>query len=180
MVLGFPLVPVVVLYLLFNSQNFFELEGWVRGLVAGGPIAAYVFIVVLGWRVFGDSALGFGADDDVVSLVGEWAYTSTSSDSDTVFTGTCTFERTATGVSAAGAVTQDGTPVGSWTSEVVEKASNAIVIVYNMTSARDGRQVTHQGVSRLVLSGDHQTMQGTWAVLGEAGMAGTLAYQRKA
>jgi hypothetical protein len=40
------LVPVVVLYVLFGTLNFFGLEGTWKGVIAGGPLAAYVFLYI--------------------------------------------------------------------------------------------------------------------------------------
>jgi len=47
-----PLIPILVLYLLFGKMNYFGLEGWVKGLVASGPIAAYLFMLHVGYRMF--------------------------------------------------------------------------------------------------------------------------------
>jgi len=41
------LIPVVVLYWLFGDKNYFGLDGFWKGLVATGPIAAYCFLVWL-------------------------------------------------------------------------------------------------------------------------------------
>ena len=48
------LIPVVVLYWLFESQNFFELTGFWKGMVASGPIAAYAFLFWLSLRFYRD------------------------------------------------------------------------------------------------------------------------------
>jgi len=37
---------------LFDAQNYFELDGAIKGLVASGPIAAYAIFVYVGWRIF--------------------------------------------------------------------------------------------------------------------------------
>jgi hypothetical protein len=47
LILLLPLVPVVLLHMLFEKQNYFELHDTAKGLVAVGPIAAYVAIVGL-------------------------------------------------------------------------------------------------------------------------------------
>jgi hypothetical protein len=48
-----PLVPVVLLYIRFQDANFFGLQNWPRGVVASGPIAAYVFMLYYGFnRIF--------------------------------------------------------------------------------------------------------------------------------
>ncbi len=47
-----PLIPVFLLYAFFEGQNYFELQQTAKGIVATGPIAAYVFIVGLGWRIY--------------------------------------------------------------------------------------------------------------------------------
>lgn len=46
------LIPVVVLYAFFGQQNYFELDGWVKGLVVSGPIGAYLFLVWLTFRFY--------------------------------------------------------------------------------------------------------------------------------
>ena len=40
-----PAIPVIAFYLLFDKQNYFELEDTARGIVATGPIAAYIALV---------------------------------------------------------------------------------------------------------------------------------------
>lgn len=40
------LVPVAILYLIFGNINYFGLEGTWRGVVATGPIAAYVLLYI--------------------------------------------------------------------------------------------------------------------------------------
>jgi hypothetical protein len=47
-----PAAPVIAFYLLFNQQNYFELKETARGIVATGPIAAYIALVWIGWTIY--------------------------------------------------------------------------------------------------------------------------------
>lgn len=49
-VAGVCLIPVVVLYWLFGNLNYFELTGTWKGVVASGPIAAYVLLYIFTLR----------------------------------------------------------------------------------------------------------------------------------
>ena len=51
-VLLLPLIPVAFLYQQFGDRNYFGLDGWVRGMVTSGPIAAYVVLVWLFQRFY--------------------------------------------------------------------------------------------------------------------------------
>lgn len=44
------LVPIVVLYILFGTVNYFGLEGAWKGVVGSGPVAAYVFLYIYSLR----------------------------------------------------------------------------------------------------------------------------------
>ena len=45
-----PLLPVVILYLLFGKLNYFGLDGTWKSIVGAGPIAAYIFLYVITLR----------------------------------------------------------------------------------------------------------------------------------
>ena len=176
-----PAVPVVALYLIFGSNNVFELEGWIKGVVAGGPIAAYVFMVHLYWKIFVDKRLqSHQGDPDLVQLLGEWTYISTSAGSGTEFRGSCSFRLTDRGIAATGSVSMDGSPIGTWTALSVTWLDGNLLMVYRMTETRHGVEETREGVSRLVPNTERSAMDGTWNVLGERGMSGTINYLRAA
>jgi hypothetical protein len=77
------LIPILILYWVFGAANFFDLKGWPLGVFAAGPIAAYVFIVYLAFRMFRSTSeivLDFRSTD-IARFLGQWdveSYTVTS------------------------------------------------------------------------------------------------------
>ena len=67
-----------VIYFFFAQQNFFQIEGLWKGIIASGPIAAYIFLTWIGFRYFKDLAATFDPQDDYRDLLGSWELVSQS------------------------------------------------------------------------------------------------------
>src|SRR5687767_7580880 len=59
-----PLAIMFFIYFFFKEQNFFQIEGFWKGIIASGPIAAYVFLTWIGFRYFKDLSATFDPQDD--------------------------------------------------------------------------------------------------------------------
>lgn len=71
-----PLLPVISLYWLFQTQNYFGLDGFWKGIVASGPIGAYLFMVWIGWQIF----QGLERREIPSGLLGEWDFATVHAD----------------------------------------------------------------------------------------------------
>jgi hypothetical protein len=79
-----PLLPVTILYRLFGSLSYFGLEGWMRGVIASGPIAAYFYMIHVSFRYFRDLVRTLSPTQslaDAERLVGRWSFESTTNPS---------------------------------------------------------------------------------------------------
>ena len=83
-----PLIIMFIIYFFFAQQNFFHIEGLWKGVIASGPIAAYVFLTWIGFRYFKDLAATFDPQDDYRDLLGTWELLS-QSEKTTQATGRC-------------------------------------------------------------------------------------------
>jgi hypothetical protein len=76
------LVPLAILYFVytfFSEQNFFNIEGAWKGVVASGPIAAYIFITWMGFRYFKEIiTITFRLNEEADNAIGNWNFESTS------------------------------------------------------------------------------------------------------
>jgi hypothetical protein len=66
------------IYFFFAQQNFFQIEGLWKGIIASGPIAAYIFLTWIGFRYLKDLAATFDPQDDYRDLLGSWELVSQS------------------------------------------------------------------------------------------------------
>lgn len=76
------IVPLAILYFVYNffaEQNFFNIEGTWKGIVASGPIAAYIFITYIGFKYFKElHSIGFNLNDDLENTIVEWNFEASS------------------------------------------------------------------------------------------------------
>lgn len=111
-----PLVPVALLYWFFGEQNYFELQDTARGIVALGPIAAYVALVGIGWRLFASVESTLDPRHSALPhLPGEWAIESISRHG-TTYKGTARIRCSGARISLDGDFYKDGSRVGAWES----------------------------------------------------------------
>ena len=177
-IVGVPLIPVVILYGLFGNQNYFGLDGWAKGLVATGPVAAYVFLVHQGWRIFRGlpGLLGLSASTRGAGLTGDWTFESATPDESTVRQGSCHVEL------RAGALRLDGdyrAPTGQlmgrWASTVTAVDATRLVFLYTLDEILAEGAKHQEGVCWVRFSGVHpERMEGQWRILGDSQSLGNI------
>jgi hypothetical protein len=170
---------VAILYAFFQDQNYFELEDVSKGLVATGPIAAYVVVVWLGLRAFKSVNSGQPRLSDAEErMVGtRWSF-----DSESVNQSRRKGSFRVSALPEGGLRLQgnfekvDGTPAGDWDSTMTRCEKDLLQIVYDLTdSGKDnGEAERSTGLLSLHAKDDPDLMSGTWAVLGRAGAAGQM------
>jgi hypothetical protein len=175
-----PLVPVVLLYAFFSNQNYFELKDAARGIVATGPIAAYVAIVALGWKVMSEiekeSTLSIELMEE---LKGEWSMTSKSIH-DTVGQGDWFIDFKRGRLVINGSLSENGENVGRWSSEMSQVKENMLYVFYTLTQVKGEEQVKMDGICTLTFGAPPvKTMQGIWIIVGKGQAAGELTLTKK-
>lgn len=179
-----PVVPVVIFYAVFRDQNYFELENAARGVVATGPIAAYVVLVVIGWNLYKRlSSLVFPIGPDEERLVGSsWDFSAVSSH-ETRRKGSFSFGVGGRGeLNAAGSFqdAETGQDVGQWESTMARCKERQLEILYDLDDMGKGALEKSTGVLSLSLDPrDPRRMSGTWVVLGRDEAFGTITCTRQ-
>jgi hypothetical protein len=176
-----PLIPVVILYAVFAGQNYFELRYAAKGIVALGPIAAYVAIVWLGWRLLLSlerEGRYFSPLADAVA--GEWEIASESTHH-TLGTGNCTIVNDRGILTISGDLSEEGSNVASWRSEIAVVKGNMLYIYYSLTQIRSGGRELYNGMCTLQFgAAPVDEMKGIWIVAGgERERSGTITLTRK-
>ena len=172
-------MPVIVFYLIFNDQNYFELEDAARGIVATGPIAAYIALVLVGARINKQiSALTHPLTEAEEKLVGtKWTFESHSQKEDR--TGSFEISDERGRLSIEGSFKKDGRDVGSWQSTMAQCESSQLKIVYNLSDA--GKEQVRNSTGMVTLSrdaNDPDAMSGPWAVIGDDTALGDMSCRR--
>lgn len=168
-----PLLPVIALYALFDSQNYFKLEDTAKGILATGPIAAYFALVCLGWYVYRRFVLVTVVTSPALKdVMGEWDFAAESHHG-TARTGHFTVENERGVLTVVGSfVDQNGKDVGNWKSNAALLAGKALTFVYDLKELRD-RPMQFEGVTHVLLD-DNNEMAGTWVVVGMADAYGSI------
>jgi hypothetical protein len=91
----------------------FQIEGFWKGIIASGPIAAYIFLTWIGFRYFKDLAATFDPQDDYRDLLGSWELVSQSEKS-TQATGRCEITCPNKRLSLSGTFEEGATPTVVW------------------------------------------------------------------
>ena len=175
-----PLVPVVLLYAFFSNQNYFELKEAAKGIVATGPIAAYVAIVALGWKVMADlDREGTPSVELMDELKGEWSMKSKSIH-DTVGQGNWFIDVERGRLVINGDLSENGENVGQWSSEMAQVKENKLYVFYSLTQVKDEENVKLDGICTLSFGASPvKTMQGIWIIVGKGKAAGELTLTKK-
>ncbi|UCC73643.1 MAG: hypothetical protein JSV86_03505 [Gemmatimonadota bacterium] len=173
-----PLVPVTLLYYFFSGQNYFELKDVAKGIVATGPIAAYVAIVFIGWKIFRElPGTVFSLSPAIRDLPGQWTFRSESSHG-TVREGSCQIVRKGFGLVFDGNFREAGKHVGDWKSEIVHAWHNRLFMFYELSELKADEVERFEGVSTLTFGTPPiSQMSGTWNVVGKD-KCGTIVYSR--
>ncbi|MDX2146819.1 MAG: hypothetical protein SFZ23_04795 [Planctomycetota bacterium] len=174
------LIPVIVLYVLFEQLNLFTVDDkFIPGIAAAGPIAAYLVLIIVGFKLYERVHRMHNAGKDaeaLARLLGEWTFKSDSQRSGKAFTGSCSFKISDGSVHATGQVSLEGKPVGTWSSLAITCSRDVYYIMYEMTAFDQGKETRTQGVNKVVPSGN--SFQGSWTVLGQEPHYGTIVYER--
>lgn len=178
LILLLPLVPVVLLYMLFEKQNYFELQDTAKGIVAVGPIAAYVVIVGMATTIYSRISPSFaGLDPQLDEICGDWTFVSTSTGGN-IRKGDCFIKKKGQQLVVTGTFNEGDNPVGGWNGELTGLRDNNFLMVYSL------REIGHENLYGLVRvpfsTATTQKMSGTWSVVGRSELEGTITYTRKA
>jgi hypothetical protein len=175
-----PLVPVILLYLIFEKQNYFELTNTARGVVAMGPIAAYFVLVGVVWRVYKKMSPLFATHDARIDqLCGDWTFES-SSRGGNVRVGDCFIRCDRGQLQINGSFKDNDKTVGTWECELAGVRGNNLLMVYALDSISDGDDDNLHGLVKVTFGeATAPEMTGIWTVIGREGLEGTITYRRK-
>ena len=175
-----PLIPVIVLYIFFAGQNYFELKDAAKGIVAVGPIAAYVAIVLLGWKAMIElSKEGRSSNPQLNELTGEWILNSKSIH-DTLGGGDCFIENNQGALTITGNLSENGRNLGTWQSEMTLVKDHNLYIFYSMTQVKGTGSLKLDAMCTLIFGpAPVKQMTGTWIVIGMSDRAGQMTLTRK-
>jgi hypothetical protein len=174
-----PLIPVTALYVIFDQANYFKLEDAARGIVATGPIAAYVALVWIGWQIYRRvSNITVTSSAALKQVVGDWTFEAESAHH-TKRNGRCTITNPGGVLTITGSFIEEGKPVGDWRSQMAQLTDNELSVVYTLTELRDDNPVSSKGVCTLHFNpASVSPMTGVWAVVGVAEANGTITYTK--
>jgi hypothetical protein len=175
-----PLVPVLLLYWLFSDQNFFELKDAAKGIVATGPVAAYIFLVWTLWKIYPRVAALTGEVSPLqAKILGTWDFASMSG-SGTKREGSCSISEQHGLLELSGNFVQDAKNVGSWESKMAQIDGQRFEVLYRLDEvSEDGPQQSTGVLSVHIDSDNLKQMTGNWMVLGR-GSQGNIVLTRRA
>lgn len=174
-----PLIPVVLLYLLFDKQNYFQLQDVASGIFIVGPIGIYLVLVKFGSQIFLNLPEAPGISRKVLeTLCGDWAFESISTNGH-VRTGNCKIECVQDQLTLTGTFKDAGKTVGTWKSELAGVRENNFLLVYSLHQIGGGGGTVYGLVQIPLIAVAHSRLEGTWNVVGEAGQEGSIIYTRK-
>lgn len=177
LILLIPLIPVVLLYLLFEKQNYFELQDAAKGLVAMGPIAAYLVIVGLAYRIYFKISPSFEGYDARLDLIcGTWDFVSTSK-SDHVRQGFCSITKNKRQLVISGNFKEGAKMVGTWQGELMGLDGNTFLMVYSLQQT--GKENLYGLVQAAIADGNDKEISGIWSVVGRSDLEGSIIYTRR-
>jgi hypothetical protein len=177
-----PLIVMFVIYFFFAQQNFFQIEGLWKGIIASGPIAAYIFLTWIGFRYFKDLAATFDPQDDYRDILGSWELVSQSEKS-TQATGRCEITCPNKRLSLSGTFEEGANPTVVWQSDFAFLDGNRLFYVYKLDAGPDsfiGYVRLHvKRPSRRAYKGV-EDMVGDWVALGAQRKRGRISFKRVA
>lgn len=174
-----PIIPVVILYLIFDQANYFKLEDTAKGILATGPIAAYVALVWIGWVIYGRvSKLTVKSSSALKEVLGTWDFEAESSHG-TKRSGQCTITNPRGILKISGSFFVGGNPVGQWRSQMAQLTESNLSVLYTLSEIREGKEVSSRGVCTLSFDPKSVSpMQGVWVVVGAPDAFGTITYTK--
>jgi len=166
----------------FAQQNFFQIEGLWKGIIASGPIAAYIFLTWIGFRYFKDLAATFDPQDDYRDILGSWELVSQSEKS-TQATGRCEITCPNKRLSLSGTFEEGANPTVVWQSDFAFLDGNRLFYVYKLDAGPD----SFIGYVRLHVKRPSrraykavEDMVGDWVALGAQRKRGRISFKRVA
>jgi hypothetical protein len=190
--LALPIIPVVLLYWFFGSQNYFNLTNTAKGLVMSGPIGAYILIVWMGWNIFARMLKTIAKPNDIKKIKGDWEFTSKSNRMDEKGNsviderkGTCKFVDDMGTLKMTGSFTENDKPVGSWESEMCKLDSSMLKFSYILREIKGTTMEYFDGLCVLsYFDNPHkkgeqiEKIEGIWVIIGRADMAGEIKFTK--
>jgi len=174
-----PAAPVIAFYLLFNQQNYFELKETARGIVATGPIAAYIALVWIGWTIYRRVSNLTGEVSPLQSkIVGAWDYVATSAHG-TKRQGCAEITEQRGQICLSGDFMDNDSPSGRWSSEMARIELRQLEVLYRLEDFRPQGPVSSTAVLSVQINPDLQRMSGNWVVLGRSGAYGDIVFTRR-
>jgi hypothetical protein len=177
------LIPLGILYFVytfFSEQNFFNIEGAWKGIVASGPIAAYIFITWMGFRYFKELlSIGFKLNEEIETVVGNWIFDSSSEQHSKNAKGSCEISVQDNKVKISGNYAELNEMETIWQSDIAFLDGNNLFYVYNL----DSHGVRYIGYVRLRVSKKIKTksveMKGEWVAIGNERKRGNITLTRE-
>ncbi|HKQ53288.1 MAG TPA: hypothetical protein VJT74_13020 [Pyrinomonadaceae bacterium] len=175
-----PLVPVVLLYLLFEKQNYFELQETAKGILAAGPIAAYVGLVLVAWKIYlRISPMFVAVNAQLDQICGDWLFESTSRSGNTRV-GDCYIRNERGQLVINGNFKNGDKTVGTWECELAGLRGNNLLMVYTLREIKEGKSDNLYGLVQVPFGeATASEMTGIWTVIGRADLDGTIKYTRR-
>lgn len=170
-----PIVPVVVLYVLFEEYNVFEFQDAPGGVKAFGPIGAYLVLVWLALRNRGLLEVKLG--DDEYRLLGSWELTSHSLHGHEA-TGGCRITEDGGALCLTGTFSQSERVTSTWRSSMAQLDHSQLLVVYELHDRE--RNLSSEGLMKLMLDNTDRParLEGDWAIVGRDGSMGTVVFTR--
>jgi hypothetical protein len=175
-VLLVPLIPVVLLYLLFKDQNFFNLSGTSKYVFsAGGPIAAYTAITWFAMR----EARKLWSNEANEAYVGQWDFAAKSPTGKSG-NGTCTISEAGGDLKVNGTFKESNVPQTIWQAEFAIASGNRLVYLSELPTNTGG---SFLNVVTLVVSKSDRRkiteMTGSWVGWKDTVKRGDVIFIRK-
>lgn len=176
------LVPLAILYFVytfFSEQNFFNIEGAWKGVVASGPIAAYIFITWMGFRYFKEIiTITFRLNEEADNAIGNWNFESTSEHGKSA-KGNCEISLQDNKLEISGNLEESNELATIWKSDIAFLDGNNLFYVYKL----DSHNISYIGYVRLRVSRKVKKkmveMKGEWVSIGQEKKRGNITISRE-
>jgi len=175
-----PAIPVFLFYLVFKESNFVEVHDLPAGVVATGPIAAYIVLLIVGSRLSKqiDSQRSPLTQAEEALVGTSWSFEARSQHGSRV--GKFTIDTDDLGrLCLSGNFQVGDRDVGSWRSTMARCESRQLEVLYDLRDAGKGHVRESTGLLSMAAEPDHpDTMSGSWGVVGDSDAFGELKCKR--
>ena len=178
MVILIPLLPVVVLYIVFDGLNYFNFEDNLKGIVATGPIAAYFALLPIVWGIFKKMYPDLSVmSKKAKKLIGNWEVVSTSSNNHT-YEGAVKISFKDYRLKISGQFKNNGVIVALFDTIVIKIDDVTMHMIYQIDDTNDSNRSKHyKGYCVLYIDTDKNEMTGQWALVNEPNN-GTIKFKK--